>query len=146
MTNRSDDDLYVAVLDLTDRFRCHAVLPTTFLLAGRTLALWDRQPIPVPSSPEGRAVETGANVRDWLKVVVSDVDFDATSADLPALDEPMSRPAVRPVCCGRPWSGCSPRPSPRHRHRRRSAGRPARWAATTIELETTVPRSAETRF
>ena len=138
VTNRSDDDLYVAVLDLTDRFRCHAVLPTTFLLAGRTLALWDRQPIPV-ELPEGRAVETGANVRDWLKVVVSDVDFDATSADLPALDEPIaaSRSARPPrssvermfaKAVSRDIGTDDPPPDA-----------PARWAATTIELETTVP-------
>ena len=40
---------------------------------------------------------SGAHVRDWLKVVVSDVDFDATSADLPPLDEPVTaRRSARP--------------------------------------------------
>ena len=136
VTNRSDDDLYVAVLDLTDRFRCHAVLPTTFLLAGRTMALWDRRPIPV-ELPEGREVTSGAHVRDWLKVVVSDVDFDATSADLPPLDEPVTarrsdrspRSTVERVfakAVHRDVGGSGPPSS-------------ARWAATTIELETTVP-------
>ena len=51
--NTTDDDLYVAVLDLTDRFRCQAVLPTVRLAARHTLAL--RDGAPDPDRAAGRA-------------------------------------------------------------------------------------------
>ena len=41
----------------------------------------------------------GCDARDWLKVVVSDVDFDAAAFDLPQLDEPV--PARRPPAARR---------------------------------------------
>ena len=46
LRNRSADDLWVAVLDLTDRFRCHAVLETALVKAGLELSL--RGPPPDP--------------------------------------------------------------------------------------------------
>jgi hypothetical protein len=136
--NTSDDDLYVAVLDLTDRFRCHAVLPTVRLAAGHTLSLWDGAPIPL-TLPSGRPVVPGAVARDWLKIVVSDVDFDATAFDLPALDEPA---ATRDVRRSGVWSTLS-RVAARAVSRDIGDDVPppvaARWAADTIAVETTVP-------
>jgi hypothetical protein len=136
--NSSDDDLYVAVLDLTDRFRCHAVLPTVRLAAGHTLSLWDGAPIPL-TLPAGRAVVPGAVARDWLKTVVSDVDFDATAFDLPALDDPA---AARDVSRSGVWSTLS-RVAARAVSRDIGDDGPppvaARWAAGTIAVETTVP-------
>ncbi len=136
--NTSDDDLYVAVLDLTDRFRCHAVLPTVRLAAGHTLSLWDGAPIPL-TLPSGRPVAPGAVARDWLKIVVSDVDFDATAFDLPALDEPA---ATREVRRSGVWSTLS-RVAARAVSRDIGDDGPppvaARWAADTIAVETTVP-------
>ena len=38
LQSHADEDLYVAVLDLTDRFRCHAAVPTVKLGPGRPLA------------------------------------------------------------------------------------------------------------
>jgi Caspase domain len=136
--NGSDDDLYVCVLDLTDRFRCHAVLPTVRLTAGHTLALWDGAPIPL-TLPKDRAVVPGAIARDWIKIVASDVDFDAAAFDLPQLDEPTPpRQAAR----GETWSMLT-------RVAARAVSRDvgddaippvaARWAADTIPFETTVP-------
>jgi hypothetical protein len=136
--NTSDDDLFVAVLDLTDRFRCHAVLPTVRLATGHTLALWDGAPIPL-TLPRDRPVEPGAAARDWLKVVVSDVDFDAAAFDLPALDEPArARDVTRSVT----WSTLA-RVAARAVSRDLGDDGPppvaARWAADTIAFETTVP-------
>ena len=111
LRNRSADDLWVAVLDLTDRFRCHAVLETTLVGAGVELSLEDRRPIPV-ALPAGRPIVPGASARDWLKVVVSDVAFQATSFDLDALDEPVTRSAGRGGRRGTPWSGSPAGPSP----------------------------------
>ena len=53
LRNETEDDLYVAVLDLTDRFRCHAVLPTELLGRGRLV-----RPVvgrPDPGIPAGWA-------------------------------------------------------------------------------------------
>src|SRR5690606_17131456 len=88
-----DRDLFVAVLDLTDRFRCHPVVPTVKLGAGRPLAVADGDPIPA-SLPVDEDVVSGAAVRDWLKVIVSDVDFDASSFTMQQLDQPPP-PATR---------------------------------------------------
>ena len=56
--SHADRDLFVAVLDLTDRFRCHAVVPTVKLGAGRPLALNDGDPLPA-TLPDGVAGGTG---------------------------------------------------------------------------------------
>jgi hypothetical protein len=136
--NGSADDLYVCVLDLTDRFRCHAVLPTDRLSAGHTVALWDGAPIPL-TLPDDRPVAPGAVARDWLKVVVSDVDFEAAAFDLPALDEPLP---ARDVTRAANWSTLT-RIASRAVTRDLGAAVPpkvaARWAADTIAFETTVP-------
>lgn len=132
----SEDDLYVAVLDLTDRFLCRPVLPTVRLAAGHTLSLQDGAAIPI-ELPAGRAVEPGAMVRDWLKVIVSDVDFDASAFDLPALDEPTHR-GVAP----RPARNTLERLAAKAVSRDIGAGPPAdvvRWSATTVAIETVIP-------
>ena len=88
LVNTSDRDLFVAVLDLTDRFRCHASLfPTARIAAGHTVAIWDGRPVPA-GLPADRPVVSGAEARDWLKVIVSETDFDASAFEMTALDEP----------------------------------------------------------
>lgn len=91
LRSHADHDLFVAVLDLTDRFRCHAAVPTVKLGAGRALALNDGAPLPA-TLPAAEPVEPGRSVRDWLKVIVSDVDFEATSFTLQPLDAPPPPP------------------------------------------------------
>jgi hypothetical protein len=138
LRNTTDEELSVCVLDLTDRFRCHPVLPTVCLAAGHTVALWDGAPIPL-TLPDDRPVAPGAVARDWLKVVVSDVDFDAAAFDLPQLDEPapVAR-ATRAVT----WSTLA-RVACRAVSRDIGESGPppvaARWAAETIPFEITVP-------
>jgi hypothetical protein len=136
--NAGADDLYVCVLDLTDRFRCHAVFPTECLVAGHTVALWGGAPIPL-TLPDDRPVVSGAIARDWLKVVVSDVEFDASAFDLPPLDEP---PPARDVTRAAGWSTLT-RIAARVVTRDVGAAGPpkeaARWAADTIAVETIVP-------
>lgn len=138
LRNTTDEELYVCVLDLTDRFRCHPVLPTACLTAGHTIALWDGAPIPL-TLPDDRPVAPGAVARDWLKVVVSDVDFDAAAFDLPQLDEPapVAR-ATRAVT----WSTLARVACRAVSRDVGDAGPPpvaARWAADTIPFEITVP-------
>ena len=140
--NLTDEALWVAVLDLTDRFRCHAALPTVALAAGHRHALADGAVIPV-SLPAGRPVEPGATARDWLKVIVSDVDFDASVFDLPALDEP---PAER---VGHPWvEAVEHARAVGHQGGDASGGAVtpdavSRWTASTVLIETTRAVSAK---
>jgi len=138
LRNRSDDDLYVAVLDLTDRFRCHSVLPTELLGRARPFALWAGAPIPA-SLPTGRPVVPGALARDWLKVVVSDVAFDATSFDLDALDEPVSRRATARAAPRNTLERIAGKARSRDIGAADDTPPVARWAATTVTLETRVP-------
>jgi hypothetical protein len=136
LRNTTNDELAVAVLDLTDRYRCHPVLPTVRLAGGHTFSVADGKPLPV-ALPAGRTVEPGARVRDWIKVVVSDVDFDATAFDLPALDEPVAPPAGT-----RSARSALERLAGRAVTRDFDAGPPpqvVRWSASTIAVETVVP-------
>jgi hypothetical protein len=88
LANTSDRDLFVGVLDLTDRFRVHASLfPTGRIAAGHTVVVWQGRAIPV-AFPPGRSVTPGAVAHDWMKVIVSETDFDATAFELPPIDEP----------------------------------------------------------
>jgi Caspase domain len=138
LQNTSPDDLHVCVLDLTDRFRCHVVFPTDCLVAGHAVDLWGGAPIPL-TLPDDRVLAPGAIARDWLKIVVSDVDFDAAAFDLPPLDEP---PPVRDVTRSATW-GTLTRIAARAVTRDVGASGPpkeaARWAADTIAFEITVP-------
>ncbi len=104
LVNTADRDLFVGVLDLTDRFRCHASLfPTARIEAGHTVAIWDGRPVSA-GLPADRPLVSGAQARDWLKVIVSETDFDASAFEMSALDEPFhaTRSAACPV---RPSSG-----------------------------------------
>lgn len=138
LRSQVDHDVFVAVLDLTDRFRCHPAVPTVKLGPGRSLALADGAVIPA-TLPRGVVPTPGASVRDWLKVIVSDVDFEATSFTLQQLDEPppaVSRAAPRSTLdrlaakairrdIGDALTG--------------GAASVAQWSATTIVLEVRVP-------
>ena len=98
----------------------------------------DGDPIPA-SLPADEPVVPGATVRDWLKVVVSDVDFDASSFTMQQLDQPppaatrsagqfrstLDRLAARAVSRD---IGGAPADAP-----------PAQWSASTLVLEVRVP-------
>jgi hypothetical protein len=133
------DDLYVAVLDLTDRFRCHAAVPTVKLGSGRPLALNDGDPLPA-TLPDGVPVEPGRSVRDWLKVIVSTVDFEATSFTMQQLDAPppavsrsMPRSTLDRLAARAVRRDLGPAVDP-------GAATPvAQWTASTLLLEVRVP-------
>ncbi|MBA3288288.1 MAG: hypothetical protein H0U21_09735, partial [Acidimicrobiia bacterium] len=137
LRNTTGEHLFVAVLDLTDRFRCSALLHTGRVAPGQTVALNDGAPMAV-TLPQGRPVIEGALARDWLKVVVSDVEFDASAFDLPALGErPPQAVATRSL---RSW-GTLERLAAKAISRDVTSGRApvaARWAATSVLLESVV--------
>jgi hypothetical protein len=137
--NTSGEDLFVCALDLTDRFRCHALFPTALVAAGHRVAVWDGHAIPV-ALPADAVVESGAGARDWLKVVVSDVDFDAAAFDLPSLGAP--EPSASATRSGT-WSTISRIAAKAvSRDVGDDDGPPpvaARWAADTVTFEVTIP-------
>jgi len=128
------------VLDLTDRFRCHPVVATVKLGAGRSFAIADGDPVPA-SLPADDAVVPGASVRDWLKVIVSDVDFDASSFTLHPLDHPPP-PTTRG---NRAFRSTLDRIAARAMTRDLGGADPdeeaptAQWTASTLVLEVRVP-------
>lgn len=75
--NIHDDDLYCVLLDLTDRFACHAELfPGSWVGAHRTAwaAYGDPIEIAVPEPHEPDAL-----TRDWFKLVVAERPFSPAS-------------------------------------------------------------------
>ena len=139
LQSHADHDLYVAVLDLTDRFRCHAAVPTVKLGPGRPLALNDGNPLPA-TLPDGVPIEPGRSVRDWLKLIVSDVDFEATSFTMQQLDGPPP-----PVSRSVPRSTLDRLAAKAVRRDLGAAVQPgsptpvAQWTASTLVLEVRVP-------
>lgn len=140
LVNRHDGPLYVAVIDLTDRYRCDVLFAAQPLAAGARRSLFDGRNLSV-TLPEGRPVAPGASARDWLQVIASEVEFSAHALELPALDEPARRSAERPAvtntleriaarAASRDVEPLGPRPAA------------ARWAAATVTLEVTVPDPA----
>ncbi|MFG1917480.1 caspase domain-containing protein [Micromonospora sp. NPDC048898] len=86
--NRGDRMLFCVLLDLTERFRAHAELfPGSFVAPNaRAAALRGRRV--VAALPPGEAIEPGARVRDWLKLVVAEEQFSPVPFELPALGAP----------------------------------------------------------
>ena len=95
LRNTTQRPLYVALLDLTDRYQCHAALfATQRIEAGHAVTVFGGRAIPV-TLPTGRPIVPGAQARDLLKVVVSEANFDASALELPMLDEPPTRGSTR---------------------------------------------------
>lgn len=91
--NRSDRDLYCALLDLTDRFRCHGgLLPVVRVKSGLSTMAFEGRPIPI-SIPQARLDAGGAQVRDWLKLIASEQRFESDAYELPNLDGVVTLPA-----------------------------------------------------
>lgn len=94
--NTSDRDLYCALLDLTDRFRCHGRLfPGDLIPAGRTAVAYEGRPVDI-SVPRQRLEAGGTEVYDWLKLIAAEQRFASDAYELPNLDGFITpRPATR---------------------------------------------------
>ncbi|CAN5824753.1 hypothetical protein BH20ACT4_BH20ACT4_04700 [soil metagenome] len=138
LRNTTDEALWVAVLDLTDRFRCQVLFPTAPVAPEHSVAVWNGHPIPI-ALPDDLEATPGAMARDWLKVIVSDVSFDATAFDLPPLDHPIDPASAHRSAV----FGTLERLAARAITRDIGSGGPppvaARWAASTVSLEVSVP-------
>lgn len=136
VVNRTDDELYVAVLDLTDRYRCAELLATEQLAPRARRALLDGRALSV-TLPAGREIAPGASARDWLLVLVSDTEFAASAFELAALDEPIVRSAEA-VTARNTLERLAAR-AVRRDVQAVEAPAVARWAAFATTLEVVVP-------
>jgi hypothetical protein len=136
LQSQAERDLHVAVLDLTDRFRCHPVVPTVKLGAGRPFALQDGKPL-TASLPADEHPVPGAAVRDWLKVIVSDVPFEASSFTMQPLGQP-PRSRTRSVPSST-LERLAARAITRDVGAEPAGEAAAQWSASTLLLEVRVP-------
>ncbi|MDQ3468921.1 MAG: caspase family protein [Actinomycetota bacterium] len=136
--NDSDEQLHVAVLDLTDRYKSQVLQQTTPLGGAVTFALVEGKPIPVRLPGRPADPQPGSSARDWLQVLVSDEPFDASSFTLPALDQPQD--VARGRTRGRA-RGLLERLADKAVTRDVGDDEPvaARWGASTVTLEVAVP-------
>jgi pimeloyl-ACP methyl ester carboxylesterase len=90
LKNTSDETLYCALLDLTDRFAVNARLLEAggiWLDPGEEVWALGNQPI-YPTVPEKLWKQGITETRDILKLIVATTEFDATLLEQPELDLP----------------------------------------------------------
>ena len=143
--NRSDRPLWCVLLDLTDSYACDPVLfPGHFIGPGRTGYALDGEPVRLFLPPSRPAVP-GAEVRDWLQLIVTEGELNTVPFRMEAWDPAEwagSRAdgadadgVLRFGAPGRPSGAREMGPVPQ------GTG-PGRWATRTIALRTVVPASA----
>ncbi|WP_194908302.1 caspase family protein [Catenulispora rubra] len=99
LRNTSERQLYCVLLDMTDRFQSQLSLFPGDLVAPLHTA-WAAEGSPIAFSlPPGADVVPGAEVADWLKVIVAEEPFNAAPFVLPRLGEPA--PGRRDLAAGR---------------------------------------------
>ncbi|GGQ52577.1 hypothetical protein GCM10010216_11660 [Streptomyces flaveolus] len=118
--NRSPDrTLWCLLLDLTDSYACHSLLyPGHFIGPGRTGHALDGRPVQLALPPD-RPATPGAQVRDWLKLIVAERELNTLPFQLPAWD-PHTVPTPRDL-------GPALGPAP------------GQWTTLTVPLRTLVP-------
>ncbi|MFE6906700.1 caspase family protein [Streptomyces erythrochromogenes] len=85
--NDSGRRLWCVLLDLTERYRCHAALfPGHYVGAGQVAVAAEGRRVPV-TLPAGSPVVPGAVGRDWCKLIVSDHEINTLAFHLPSIDE-----------------------------------------------------------
>ena len=137
--------LWCAVLDLTDSLASSAALyPGHFIGPGRTGHSLDGRPAQL-TLPPGRPVRPGAQVRDWLKLIVAEGELNTLPFELDAWNprqhtSRLSGPGqdgILRFTAPEPGGGTGPG-GRRDLVPGRAAG-PGQWAALTVPLRTTVP-------
>ncbi|WP_335980679.1 caspase family protein [Streptomyces sp. CA2R106] len=147
--NRGHRPLWCVLLDLTDSYAANSALfPGHFIGPGRTGHALDGDPVQL-SLPPGRPAVPGAQVRDWLKLIVAEGELNTVPFHMAAWDPERTAEVRGPSGTGRqPWAAGALRfEHPGRPGAVRDAGRvggggPVRWATRTIALRTVVPREA----
>ncbi|MFF5015029.1 caspase domain-containing protein [Streptomyces sp. NPDC001165] len=131
--------LWCVLLNLTDSYAGHTDLyPGHFIGPGHSgFALNDR---PVAMSVPARRARPGAEVRDWLKLIVTEGELNTVPFHLPAWDpdSPDDRGARRAGADGM-LRLTPPGHGDRDMGEARSQGRPGQWTTRTIPVRTVIP-------
>lgn len=131
LDNRSQRPLWCVLLDLTDSYASDPVLfPGHFIGPGRTGYALDGEPVR-PALPESRAVTSGAEVRDWLKLIVAEGELNTVPFRMRAWNQWAGGADEDVLRFGAPSGGRDLGPAVQ--------GTPGRWATRTIALRTVVP-------
>jgi hypothetical protein len=86
LKNTSDHDLYVALLDLTDRLECDVLYQAKLAAGIEDNANQKGGPMKLSLS-SGVDPVPGARTQDWLKIIVSETEFEAEAFELAAIGE-----------------------------------------------------------
>ncbi|MET7475157.1 caspase family protein [Streptomyces sp. NPDC005648] len=143
--NRSPRPLWCVLLDLTDSYASDPVLyPGHFIGPGRTGYALDGEPVRL-YLPETRPLVPGAEVRDWLKLIVAEGELNTVPFRMRAWDpaartdrgaEAAEDDGVLRFGAGGGPSGPS---GAREAGRVPQGAGPSRWSTRTIALRTVVP-------
>ncbi|MFJ2957509.1 caspase domain-containing protein [Streptomyces sp. NPDC087270] len=143
--NRSQRALWCVLLDLTDSYAADSALfPGHFIGPGRTGHALDGDPVQL-SLPPSRPLVPGAEVRDWLKLIVAEGELNTVPFRMRAWDPARAVSRADGAAAEDPGTaGVLRFEGPDRSGGRREAGRvtgavPVRWATRTIALRTVVP-------
>ncbi|AZP20098.1 caspase family protein [Streptomyces aquilus] len=131
LTNRSQRPLWCVLLDLTDSYASDpALFPGHFIGPGRTGHALDGGPMRL-ALPASRAETSGAEVRDWLKLIVAESELNTVPFRMPAWSPWAAGTGEEVLRFGAPSDGRDLGPA--------GQGTPGRWATRTVALRTVVP-------
>ncbi|MET7650933.1 caspase family protein [Streptomyces sp. NPDC005486] len=133
--NTSRRPLWCALVDLTDSYASHTVLfPGDFVGPGLRGHALDGEPVRL-ALPESRPVRPGAQVLDWLKLLVADTELNTLPFQFPAW-RPGGTAADRQSAAGLDGTW---RLAPAGHRDAGPATTTARWGTRTVRLRTRVP-------
>lgn len=144
LRNTSGRQLYCVLLDLTDRFLSHVALFPGDLVAAQYAASAAYGERVVFALPDDQIPAPGAQVTDWLKVLIAEEPFNAAPFQLPRLGRPARPETARGE---RTFRGVLDRLGLAAVHRDAQIRRPPAldWATDMLPVVTRVPEIAGAR-
>ncbi|MBE8474151.1 caspase family protein [Streptomyces justiciae] len=131
ITNRSQRPLWCALIDLSDSYASDpALFPGHFIGPGRTGYALDGEPVRL-ALPQSRSATSGAEARDWLKLIVAEGELNTVPFRMPAWSPWASGADEEVLRFGAASDGRDLGPA--------TQGTPGRWATRTVVLRTVVP-------
>ncbi|MEU6125026.1 caspase family protein [Streptomyces sp. NPDC047123] len=129
--------LWCLLLDLTDGYAADSALfPGHFIAPGGTGHALDGEPVQL-SLPPGSDAVPGAQVRDWLKLVVAEGELNTLPFHLPEWDPRHSASRADPRTARD--GVLRLRPLATRQLGRADGGAPGRWSTRTVAVRTVVP-------
>ncbi len=134
--NTSRRTLWCVLVDLTDSYASHTVLfPGDFVGPGRRGYALDGEPVRL-ALPESRPVRPGAQVMDWLKLLVADTELNTLPFQFPAW-RPGGTASERQTVAGLDGKW---RLAPTGHRDAGPAATASGWGTRSVRLRTVVPR------